>query len=128
MNLYEAPKSKIQDDLLNNKWDKGTTLVVSTTSSESTVTVVWEGNVSSNSTAITLYNFNFKKDQTLRFFGSGTITVTCGAGSNVALVSNGNMSEKGFIDVKIDANQASNLKQGILVSGNNFSLTKIVVL
>ena len=128
INLYEAPKSKIQDDLLNNKWDKGTTLVVSTTSSESTVTVVWEGNVSSNSTAITLYNFNFKKDQTLRFFGSGTITVTCGAGSNVALVSNGNMSEKGFIDVKIDANQASNLKQGILVSGNNFSLTKIVVL
>ena len=125
-NLYEkAPTSKIQSDF-NKGLVKGKTLVVS--ESSSTVDVVWEGNASSDKPAITLYNFDFKKDQTLRFFGSGTITVTCGAGSNVALVSNENMGEDGYIDVTIDANQASNLKQGILVSGDNFKLTKIVVL
>lgn len=129
LNLYEkAPKSKIQDDLLNNKWDKGTTVLVSESSSSSTVDVVWEGNESRDGTAITLYNFDFKQGQTLRFFGSGTITVVCGSGSGTGVITNGSM-EAGFVDVTIrDADVASKLSQGIQVSGSNFSLTKIVVL
>ena len=129
LNLYEkAPKSKIQDDLLNNKWDKGKEVLVSESSSSSTVDVVWEGNVSSDGAAITLYKFDFKQGQTLRFFGSGTITVVCGSGSGTGVITNGSM-EAGFVDVTIrDADVASKLSQGIQVSGSNFSLTKIVVL
>ncbi len=128
LNLYEkAPESKILSDF-NKGLVKGTTVLVSESSSSSTVDVVWEGNVSDNGTAITLYNFDFKQGQTLRFFGSGTITVVCGSGSGTGVITNGSM-EAGFVDVTIrDADVASKLSQGIQVSGSNFSLTKIVVL
>lgn len=128
INLYDkAPKSKIQSEF-EDGYDKGTEVLVSESSSSSTVDVVWEGNVSSDGTAITLYKFDFKQGQTLRFFGSGTITVVCGSGSGTGVITDGSM-EAGFVDVTIrDADVASKLSQGIQVSGSNFSLTKIVVL
>lgn len=130
-NLYEkAPTSKIQDDLLNNKWDKGTKVVVSEKSSESTVHVVWKGNVSSDGTAITLYNFDFKPGQTLRFFGSGTIQVV---GNNNQAIFDSIPMSNGYCDINIKTNgQAANLKGGSIIingiNGSTFSLTKIVVL
>ena len=126
-NLYtQAPESSIQKD--GKTTDSPEEVTQSGDTEDSNVWVVWEDDVSSDGTAITLYNFTFQSGQTLRFFGSGTITVTCGAGSRVSLVSNGDMNEDGYYDVTINANQASNLKQGIQVSGDNFTLTKIVVL
>jgi hypothetical protein len=91
--------------------------------------VVWAGTGSiSGDAAITLYNYSFSAGETLRFFGSGTITVVCGSGSGTGVITNGSM-EAGFVDVTIrDADVASKLSQGIQVSGSNFSLTKIVVL
>ena len=80
-----------------------------------------------NNTAITLYDFNFQSGQTLRFYGSGTITVNCGASGETGLISNGSMTN-GYIDVYLYPYQASQLSQGILVQGSNFRLTKIVVL
>jgi len=123
-NLYTyAPKSSIQDgkkvdDVVKIEGEK----------TKKTWWVVWTGEVTEYA-GLDLYDYNFADGQTVRLFGTGTITVTCGAGGGVSLVSNedGDMSEDGYIDVKIDANQASNLKQGIIVSGDNFKLTKIVV-
>ena len=126
--LYDqAPESKIQHDLIYNKWDKGTTLVVSESPSSSTVDVVWEGNVSSDGTAITLYNFNFKQGQKLRFFGSGTIRVV---GNNAAEIFKSIPMSNGYYDIDIDTkDQAANLNGGsIIINGSKFSLTKIVVL
>lgn len=121
-NLYtDAPTSSIQDGK-----EKGAIVKNEGEKTKKTWWVVWTGEATGDE-GLDLYDYNFADGQTVRFFGSGTITVTCGASSNVPLVSNGDMSEDGYIDVKIDANQASNLKQGILVDGNNFKLTKIVV-
>ena len=121
-NLYTyAPKSSIQDGK-----EKGDTVKIEGKKKESTWWVVWTGEATEYA-GLDLYDYNFADGQTVRLFGSGNITVTCGAGGGVSLVSNGDMSEDGYIDVTIDANQASNLKQGIIVSGDNFKLTKIVV-
>jgi hypothetical protein len=123
-NLYtQAPTSRIQSD----GWNIGYTQLVSSSSSTSKIYVVWEGDVTENNTAITLYDFNFQSGQTLRFYGSGTITVNCGASGETGLISNGSMTN-GYIDVYLYPYQASQLSQGILVQGSNFRLTKIVVL
>ena len=123
-NLYtQAPTSRIQSD----GWNIGYTQLVSSSTTSSTVDVVWEGNVSSSGTPIKLYNYTFSEGQTLCFYGSGTISVLCGAGSDTGLISNGSMSE-GYIKVTINADQAAKLSQGLLVNGSNFSLTKIIVL
>lgn len=123
-NLYtQAPTSRIQSD----GWNIGYTQLVSSSSSTSKIYVVWEGDVTENNTAITLYDFNFQSGQTLRFYGSGTISALCGAGSDTGLISNGSM-DNGYIDVPLYPIQASQLSQGILVQGSNFRLTKIVVL
>jgi len=130
INLYEkAPTSKIQSDF-NKGLVKGTTVLVSESSSSSTVDVVWEGNVSSDGTAITLYKFDFKPDQKLRFFGSGTIRVV--GNNNQAIFESIPMSN-GYCDINIDnKGQAANLKGGSIIingiNGSTFSLTKIVVL
>lgn len=121
-NLYTyAPKSSIQDGK-----NVGDVVKIEGKKTESTWWVVWTGEATEYA-GLDLYDYNFADGQTVRLFGTGTITVTCGASSNVPLVSNGDMSEDGYIDVKINANQASNLKQGVLVDGKNFKLTKIVV-
>ena len=121
-NLYkDAPTSSIQDGK-----DVGDVVTIEGKETESSWWVVWTGEATEYA-GLNLYDYNFTNGQTVRLFGSGTITVTCGAGGGVSLVSNGDMSEDGYIDVTINANQASNLKQGILVDGKNFKLTKIVV-
>jgi hypothetical protein len=123
-NLYtQAPTSRIQSD----GWNIGYTQLVSSSSSTSKIYVVWEGDETENNTAITLYDFNFQSGQTLRFYGSGTITVNCGASGETGLISNGSMTN-GYIEVYLYPYQASQLSQGILVQGSNFRLTKIVVL
>jgi hypothetical protein len=130
--LYPAPTSKIQSDF-NKGLVKGTTVLVSESSSESTVIVVWEANgnnVSSDGTAITLYNFDFKPGQTLRFFGSGTIQVV---GNNNQAIFDSIPMSNGYCDINIKTNgQAANLKGGSIIingiNGSTFSLTKIVVL
>ena len=123
-NLYtQAPTSRIQSD----GWNIGYTQLVSSSTTSSTVDVVWEGNVSSGGTPIKLYNYTFSEGQTLCFYGSGTISVLCGAGSDTGLISNGSMVE-GYIKVTINADQAAKLSQGLLVNGSSFSLTKIIVL
>lgn len=123
-NLYtQAPTSRIQSD----GWNIGHTELVSSSSSTSKIYVVWEGDVTENNTPITLYDFNFQSGQTLRFYGSGTISALCGAGSDTELISNGSM-DNGYINVPLYPVQASRLSQGILVQGSNFRLTKIVVL
>ena len=121
-NLYTyAPKSSIQD---GKKVDD--VVKIEGKKKESTWWVVWTGEATEYA-GLDLYDYNFADGQTVRLFGSGTITVTCGAGGGVSLVSNGDMNKDGYYDVTIKANQASNLKQGIIVSGDNFKLTKIVV-
>lgn len=121
-NLYtSAPTSSIQDGK-----NVGDVVKIEGKKTESTWWVVWTGEATGYE-GLDLYDYNFADGQTVRLVGTGTITVTCGAGGGVSLVSNGDMSEDGYIDVKINANQASNLKQGILVDGKNFKLTKIVV-
>ena len=121
-NLYTyAPKSSIQDGK-----EKGDTVKIEGKKKESTWWVVWTGEATEYA-GLDLYDYNFADGQTVRLFGTGTITVTCGAGGGVSLVSNGDMSEDGYYDVTINANQDSNLKQGIIVSGDDFKLTKIVV-
>ena len=123
-NLYtQAPTSRIQSD----GWNIGYTQLVSSSSSTSKIYVVWEGDVTENNTPITLYDFNFQSGQTLRFYGSGTITVNCGASGETGLISNGSMTN-GYFEVYLYPYQASQLSQGILVQGSNFRLTKIVVL
>jgi hypothetical protein len=120
--LYkDAPTSSIQDGK-----NVGDVVTIPGEETKSSWWVVWTGEATGYA-GLNLYDYNFTNGQTVRFFGSGTITVTCGAGGGVSLVSNGDMSEDGYYDVKIDANQASNLKQGIIVSGDDFKLTKIVV-
>lgn len=121
-NLYEkAPSSSIQDG-------KGKGAIVKIEGKETSKSwwVVWTGEARGYS-PLTLYSHNFTSGQTVRFFGTGTINVTCGSGSTVSLISNGNMSEDGYVDVTIDGNKASLISQGILVTGDNFKLTKIVV-
>lgn len=88
-------------------------------------TVVWAGEVSTNSTPIILYNYEFAANKTLRFYGSGTIRVLCGSSSTTELVS-GSMTA-GYLEVPITNATASLLSQGILINGSNFKLTKIVV-
>jgi hypothetical protein len=128
-NLYmQAPESSIQKD---GKTTGSEEVTQSGDAEESNVWVVWEGNESSNGTAngaaITLYNFTFQSGQTLRFFGSGTITVVCGEGSRTEVITDGSMTA-GYVDVPIhDAEEAAKLSQGIFVTGS-FTLTKIVVL
>lgn len=126
-NLYtNAPESSIQKD--GKTTESPEEVTQSGDAENSNVWVVWKGDVSDDGTAITLYNFTFQSGQTLRFFGSGTITVVCGEGSGTGVITDGSM-EAGFVDVTIrDADVASKLSQGIQVSGSNFSLTKIVVL
>lgn len=129
-NLYtQAPESSIQKDGKTTKSPEEVTQSGDTENSN--VWVVWEGNESSNGTAngaaITLYNFTFQSSQTLRFFGSGTITVVCGEGSRTEVITDGSMTA-GYVDVPIhDAEEAAKLSQGIFVTGS-FTLTKIVVL
>lgn len=125
-NLYtQAPESSIQKD--GKTTDTPEEVTQSGDAENSNVWVVWEGNVSTDGSAITLYNFTFQSGQTLRFFGSGNINVVCGSGSGTGVITNGSMSA-GFVDVTIpSADVASKLSQGIQVSGN-FTLTKIVVL
>lgn len=126
-NLYtQAPESSIQKD--GKTTESPEEVTQSGDAENSNVWVVWKGDVSTDGSAITLYNFTFQSGQTLRFFGSGTITVVCGEGSGTGVITDGSM-EAGFVDVTIrDADVASKLSQGIQVSGSNFSLTKIVVL
>ena len=122
-NLYtNAPESSIQKDGKS----VGDVVKIEGTASSSTWWVVWTGEARGHA-PLTLYSYNFASGQTLRFFGTGTLNASCGSGSNIPLISNGNMSEDGYIDVKIDGNLASQIPGGILVSGDNFSLTKIVV-
>lgn len=121
-NLYtNAPKSSIQDGK-----EKGAIVKIEGKETSKSWWVVWTGEARGYS-PLTLYSHNFASGQTVRFFGTGTINVTCGSGSTVSLISNGNMSEDGYVDVTIDGNKASLISQGILVSGDNFKLTKIVV-
>lgn len=124
-NLYmQAPESSIQKD---GKTTGSEEVTQSGDTENSNVWVVWKGDVSKDGSAITLYNFDFKQDQTLRFFGSGTITVVCGEGSRTEVITNGSMPA-GYVDVPIhDAEEAAKLSQGIFVTGS-FTLTKIVVL
>lgn len=129
-NLYmQAPESSIQKD--GKTTESPEEVTQSGDAEESNVWVVWEGNESSNGTAngaaITLYNFTFQSSQTLRFFGSGNITVVCGEGSRTEVITDGSMTA-GYVDVPIhDAEEAAKLSQGIFVTGS-FTLTKIVVL
>ena len=124
-NLYmQAPDSSIQKD---GKTTGSEEVTQSGDAEESNVSVVWKGDVSSDATAITLYNFTFQSGQTLRFFGTGTITVAYGANNSQRLISSGAMSD-GYVDVTINSDQASALSDGIMIYGNNFTLTKIVVL
>ena len=121
-NLYTyAPKSSIQDGK-----KVGDVVKIEGEKTKKTWWVVWTGEATEYA-GLDLYDYNFADGQTVRLFGSGTITVTCGAGGGVSLVSNGDMNKDGYYDVTIKANQASNLKQGIIVSGDNIKLTKIVV-
>ena len=125
-NLYmQAPESSIQKD--GKTTESPEEVTQSGDAEESNVWVVWEGEVSSDATAITLYNFTFQSGQTLRFFGTDTITVAYGANNSQRLISNGSMSD-GYVDVKINSDQASALSDGIMIYGSNFTLTKIVVL
>ena len=125
-NLYmQAPESSIQKD---GKTTGSEEVTQSGDTENSNVWVVWKGVVSKDGSAITLYNFDFKQDQTLRFFGTGTITVVCGANNSQSLISSRSMSD-GYVDVeKINSDQASALSDGIMIYGSNFTLTKIVVL
>lgn len=121
-NLYkDAPTSSIQDGK-----EKGAIVKIEGKETSKSWWVVWTGEARGYS-PLTLYSHNFTSGQTVRFFGTGTINVTCGSGSTVSLISNGNMNEDGYVDVTIDGNKASLISQGILVSGDNFKLTKIVV-
>ena len=120
--LYQdAPTSSIQDGK-----NVGDVVTIPGEETSKSWWVVWTGEARGYS-PLTLYSHNFTSGQTVRFFGTGTINVTCGSGSTVSLISNGNMSEDGYVDVTIDGNKASLISQGILVSGDNFKLTKIVV-
>lgn len=124
-NLYtNAPESSIQKD--GKSIDD--VVKIEGSASSSSWWVVWTGETTETG-GLDLYDYNFASGNTLRFFGTGTINVSCGPSSNVPLISNGdgNMSEDGYVDVKIDANQASLLSGGIMVSGSNFKVTKIVV-
>jgi hypothetical protein len=124
-NLYmQAPESSIQKD---GKTTGSEEVTQSGDTEESNVWVVWKGDVSTDGSAITLYNFTFQSGQTLRFFGSDTITVAYGANNSQRLISSGSMSD-GYVDVTINSDQASALSDGIMIYGNNFTLTKIVVL
>jgi len=123
--LYtQAPESSIQKD--GKTTESPEEVTQSGDAENSNVWVVWKGDVSTDGSAITLYNFTFQSGQTLRFFGTGTITVVCGSGSGTGVITNGSM-DAGFVDVPISADVASKLSQGIQVSGS-FTLTKIVVL
>lgn len=127
-NLYtNAPESSIQKD--GKTTESPEEVTQSGDAENSNVWVVWKGDVSKDGSAITLYNFTFQGGQTLRFFGSGsgTITVACGANNSMSLISNRSMSA-GYVDVPITTEQASALSAGIMIYGSNFSLTKIVVL
>lgn len=131
-NLYtQAPESSIQKDGKTTASEEEVTQ--SGDAENSNVWVVWNSTdgsaVSTDGTAITLYNFTFQGGQTLRFFGSGsgTITVACGDNNSMSLISNRSMSA-GYVDVPITPEQASALSAGIMIYGSNFSLTKIVVL
>lgn len=131
-NLYtQAPESSIQKDGKTTASEEEVSQ--SGDAENSDVWVVWNSTdgsaVSTDGTAITLYNFTFQGGQTLRFFGSGsgTITVACGANNSMSLISNRSMSA-GYVDVPITPEQASALSAGIMIYGSNFSLTKIVVL
>ena len=123
--LYPAPTSKIQSDF-NKGLVKGTTVLVSESSSSSTVDVVWDKEVTANNTSIKLYNFTFKSGQTLRFYGSGTIRVL--DKNNSLIFDNFTMSK--YLDIEnISGSQAASLNGGtIKINGDNFKLTKIVVL
>ena len=123
--LYPAPTSKIQSDF-NKGLVKGTTVLVSESSSSSTVDVVWDKEVTANNTSIKLYNFTFKSGQTLRFYGSGTIRVL--DKNNSLIFDNFTMSK--YLDIEnISGSQAASLNGGtIIINGDNFKLTKIVVL
>jgi len=125
-NLYtQAPESSIQKD--GKTTESPEEVTQSGDAENSNVWVVWKGDVSTDGSAITLYNFTFQSGQTLRFFGSGTITVVCGEGSSKKVITDGSMSA-GYVDVPIDdAEEAAMLSQGIFVTGS-FTLTKIVVL
>lgn len=126
--LYPAPTSKIQSDF-NKGLVKGTTVLVSESSSSSTVDVVWDKEVTANNTSntsIKLYNFTFKSGQTLRFYGSGTIRVL--DKNNSLIFDNFTMSKYHDIE-NISGSQAASLNGGtIIINGDNFKLTKIVVL
>lgn len=125
-NLYmQAPESSIQKD--GKTTESPEEVTQSGDAEESNVSVVWKGDVSSDATAITLYNFTFQSGQTLRFFGTGTITVAYGANNSQRLISSGSMPD-GYVDVTINSDQASALSDGIMIYGNSFTLTKIVVL
>ena len=126
--LYLAPTSTIQKEQAKgyikgwtNYPDNGKIIK----SDPFKYTVVWAGEVSTNSTPIILYNYEFAANKTLRFYGSGTIRVLCGSGSTTELVS-GSMAA-GYLEVEISNATASLLSQGILINGTNFKLTKIVV-
>ena len=121
----QAPESSIQKD--GKTTDSPEERTQSGDAENSKVWVVWKGDVSKDGSAITLYNFTFQSGQTLRFFGSGTITVVCGEGSRTEVITDGSMTA-GYVDVPIhDAEEAAKLSQGIFVTGS-FTLTKIVVL
>ena len=121
-NLYKnAPTSSIQDGK-----EKGATVKIEGTKTKSSWWVVWTGEVTEYKT-IDLYDYNFAGGQTLRFFGKGILNVAYGSGSTDRIISEGNLNEDGYIDVKINNAQASLLSQGLLISGSNFKLTKIVV-
>ena len=125
-NLYmQAPESSIQKD--GKTTDSPEEVTQSGDAEESNVWVVWKGDVSSDATAITLYNFTFQQGQVIRFFGTGTITVAYGANNSQSLISSRSMSD-GYVDVTINSDQASALSDGIMIYGSNFTLTKIVVL
>lgn len=124
--LYtQAPESSIQKD--GKTTESPEEVTQSGDAENSNVYVVWKGDESKDGSAITLYNFTFQSGQTLRFFGSGTITVVCGEGSSKKVITDGSMSA-GYVDAPIDdAEEAAMLSQGIFVTGS-FTLTKIVVL
>ena len=123
--LYtQAPESSIQKD--GKTTDSPEEVTQSGDAENSNVWVVWKGDVSSDATAITLYNFTFQQGQVIRFFGTGTITVAYGANNSQRLISSGSMSD-GYVDVTINSDQASALSDGIMIYGSNFTLTKIVV-
>ena len=121
-NLYkDAPSSSIQDGKNVNNVVK-----IEGEKTKKTWWVVWTGEVTELK-GIDLYDYNFAVGQTLRFFGRGILNVSYSS-STERIVSEGNLSEDGYIDVNINTNAlASSLSQGIQVSGSNFKLTKIVV-